>query len=82
MSFTELIEEIGKETKLPKAQISKTLSAAFRIISSTVKSGEPVGIKAFGKFKKKVMPPRKVFGKENKGSVLITLKPYYRELLK
>ncbi|NHN93556.1 HU family DNA-binding protein [Acetobacter sicerae] len=50
MNTSELIAAIAERADLSKADAKKALEATFDVITTTVKTGDAVAIKDFGKF--------------------------------
>lgn len=76
MTFTELVEDVSKSTKLDKIQVASVLRATVERIRTSALSGEQVNIPSFGKFSKKVQKPRKAFGVLTKHKESVKFSPY------
>lgn len=50
MNKTELIDEIAKDTKITKKDISATLDAFMDTVKSTLKGGDKITLVGFGTF--------------------------------
>ncbi|MBN1755473.1 HU family DNA-binding protein [bacterium] len=51
MTKKEVVETVAKQTKLPKAQVDKTLKALLDTVTKALKKGDKVGFVGFGTFK-------------------------------
>jgi nucleoid DNA-binding protein len=74
MSFVELIESISSETGLTKKAVRDVLHSFLNTAASQVLSGNDIRLPGFGRFTKKVIKPKVMFGKQTRTTV--KFRPY------
>lgn len=76
MTYVEMVEDVSRKTGLRKEEVRKVLDSFKTTLCDTVKSGEPLAIPGLGKFSKKLIKPRVVFGKMSKGKTSMKFRPF------
>jgi len=76
MTFTELVEQVSKESGISKDEVSLVLKSAVNEIHTTVMKGESVALPGLGKFIRKVSKPRMAFGKMTSEKSTVKFSPY------
>ena len=61
MNKHELLNEISKATKINKIYCSKVLNAFIELVKDGLNKGEQISINGFGKWKTKLILPRKIY---------------------
>lgn len=76
MTFTEVVEEISKQTHYGRDEINNILRHTILLIEKTAIKGEAVHLVRLGKFTSKVSKPRMAFGKMTTEKTTIKFTPY------
>ena len=76
MTLIEMVEVISEQTKIPKTRVKRVLKALFRETRRVAMSGEPVKLLGFGRFEKRILKSKKVFGRISKARDTLRFKPY------
>lgn len=76
MTLTEIVEQVSDISGLSKADTRCVINEALRIIKEAALKDEPVSLLGFGKFSKKVYPPKTAFGRITSEKTTIKFSPY------
>lgn len=76
MTFIEMVESIAKDTGLTKKSVHEVLHSFLSKTTTHVLSGDEVKLPAFGRFTKKVIKPKVMFGKQTQERTTIKFRSY------
>lgn len=76
MSFIEMVEAVASDTGLTKTDVRRVIHSFLSKTASQVLSGNDVKLPSFGRFTKKVIKPKVMFGKQTSGRTTMKFRPY------
>ena len=76
MTLIEMVEVISLKERIPKTRVKRVLKALFHEVRSVAMSDECVKLLGLGRFEKKVIKPKMMFGKMTKERVTLKFTPF------
>jgi nucleoid DNA-binding protein len=76
VSFIELVEAIAQKSGLPKATVRKVLTTFCTVVQDITLQGATTFLPKFGRFSKRVIKSRSVFGRMSEGRTTIKFKSF------
>jgi DNA-binding protein HU-beta len=74
MNKAELVEQIAKKAKLPKATAKTALDVTLQVVMATVAKGEPVALTGFGTFKSAMRKAGRRFNPQTRKPIQVPAK--------